>query len=78
MKMYKLLESDGMGYFDTHTDWLTKEEADEMRARYARLFPHQDWIIEPHEDDDADSRGVFRNTPNHACDGWEDFFPNRD
>lgn len=77
MRMYKLLESDGMGYFNTHTEWLTKEEAEQMRDEHAKDFPDSDWIIEPHHEDDADNRGVFRDIPADACDGWEDFFPDR-
>jgi hypothetical protein len=70
--MYKLLESDDMGYWNIHTEWLTKEDAEEMRDRHAKCFPDSDWIIEPHDDDDKYKGGTFRNTPRTACDGWED------
>jgi len=78
MKMYKLLESDGMGYFNTHTEWLTKVEAESMRDKHAKDFPDSDWIIEPHEEDSPENRGMFRDIPSDACDGWEDIYPNRD
>ena len=78
MTMYKLLESDGMGYFNTHTEWLTKEEADTMRDEHAKDFPDSDWIVQRHEEDDAHNRGMFRDIPADACDGWEDIYPDRD
>lgn len=73
--MYKLLESDGMGYWNIHTEWLTKEDAEEMRDRHAKYFHDSDWIIEPHDDGDEYKGAEFRNTPIDACDGWEDIYP---
>lgn len=78
MDMYKLLESDGMGYFNTHTEWLTREEAESMRDEYAKDFPDSDWIIELHHEDDIDNDEMFRHIPSDACDGWEDIYPSRD
>lgn len=76
--MYKLLESDGMGYWNIHTEWLTKEEAEEMRDEYAQYFPESDWIIKPHERGEKYKGAEFRNTPRGACDGWNDIYPDRD
>jgi len=76
MTMYKLLESDGQGYFNLHTDWLTKKEAEEMRNHHAKTFPNQDWIIEPHRDEERHK--VVRYTPRDAADGWEDIYPDRE
>lgn len=76
MKLYKLLESDRNGYFNLHTGWIDKETAEEMRDRYARLFPDSDWIIEEHHEEDTIAS--IRNTPKDACDGWEDMYPDRD
>lgn len=74
MKMYRLLESDGMGYFNTHTDWLTKEEAEEMRDKHAEDFPDSVWMIEEYDAIENEPRYI----PHDACDGWEDMFPDRD
>lgn len=72
MKMYKLMESDGMGYFNTHTKWLTWEEAVSMREEHVKDFPDSDWII---EDDDSEPQQEERYYNENACDGWEDIYP---
>ena len=71
MDMYKLLESDGMGYFNTHTEWLTIEEAESMRDEHAKDFPESDWIIEQQDDEPPNERHYNED----ACDGWEDIYP---
>lgn len=73
MKMYKLLEGNGRGYFNIHTKWLTKEEAELMRDEHAQDFPDSDWIIEQHDDEPKEERHYNEN----ACDGWEDIYPDR-
>jgi len=75
MKLYKLLESDGYGYFNLHTGGLDKKTAEEMRNDHAETFPDSDWIIE--EDDEYEKNNEFRNVSREACDGWEDIYPDR-
>ena len=77
MKMYKLLESDGTGYFNLHTKDLTRQEAEQMRDEYAKDFPDTDWIIMPHDEYDDKPEREYRNS-RYDADGWEDFFPDRD
>jgi hypothetical protein len=71
MNHFKLLESDGEGYFNTHTEWLTKEEAIVMLNEYAKDFPNSEWMIEQHDDELQEERHYNEK----ACDGWEDIYP---
>jgi hypothetical protein len=75
MKLYKLLESNGYGYFNLHTGGLDKKTAEEMRDDYAETFPDSDWIIE--EDNEYEKRSEFRNVSRNVVDGWEDMYPDR-
>ena len=75
MKLYKLLESDGYGYFNLHTGGLDKKTAEEMRDQHAETFPNSDWIIE--EDNEYEKNEQFRNVSRDVVDGWEDIYPDR-
>jgi hypothetical protein len=75
MKLYKLLESDGYGYFNLHTGGLEKKEAEEMRDQHAETFPDSDWIIE--EDNEYGKNEQFRNVSRDVVDGWEDIYPDK-
>ena len=76
MKLYKLLESDGYGYFNLHTGGLDKKIAEEMRDRHAETYPDSDWIIE--EDNEYEKKSEFRNVSKDVVDGWEDIYPNNE
>jgi hypothetical protein len=76
--LYKLLQSDGDGYFHIHTEYLERKEADEMLEHYAKTFPDSDWMIESHERDDVKRDDDVMNIPKDACDGWEDIYPDRE
>jgi len=78
MKLYKLLESDGYGYFNLHTGGLDKKTAEEMRDHHAETFPDSDWIVEEDNEYDANRREEFRNVSKNVIDGWEDIYPDRD
>ena len=70
--MYKMLEQDESGYFNSHTEWLSKEEAEKLRDHYAKTFPDLVFIIEPHDVGDEPYEEDIRN--DNAVDGWEDLF----
>jgi hypothetical protein len=71
MKQYKLLEGDGMGYFNLHTGNMSLDEAKEMLTRHQNFFPETDWII---EEDEEEEKRKKRSYNNRAVDGWEDLF----
>ena len=70
MIKHKLMESDGQGYFNVHTDGLDKNDANEMLKRYSSTFPQYDYYIE--EYNDKPKRQRYYN--NKAVDGWEDIY----
>lgn len=67
---YKVLESDGMGYFNLHTKDLGKKDAIELRIRLSNTFPQYDYIIEECEQKPK----KYRSYNNNAIDGWEDIY----
>jgi len=67
---YKVLESDGMGYFNLHTKDLNKKEAIELQTRLKNYFPQYDYIIEQYEH----KTKKYRSYNNNAVDGWEDIY----
>lgn len=56
------------GYESCHTKGLTKQEADEMRDHYAKLFPNLDYLVR--QDEEYEPKHYNEN----ACDGWEDIY----
>ncbi len=71
--MYKLMEGDDLGYFNAHTEWLTKQEAEQLLEHYVNTYPDIVWMIEPHDEGDKPYEEEIRN--DNAVDGWEDMFP---
>ncbi len=71
--MWKLLEQDNLGYFNSLAEWLSKKEAEDLREHYAKTFPNLVFIIEQHDEGDKPYEEEIRN--DNAIDGWEDLFP---
>lgn len=71
MKNWRLMQSDGEGYFDTHTDGLSEESAREMLARHQKCFPNTDWYIEEYTEEPREERTHNES----AVDGHEDLYP---
>jgi len=67
---FKVLESDNQGYFNLHTDDLTKAEASELRDRLAGYFPQYNYIVEEYTPQPKSNRRYN----NKAVDGWEDLY----
>jgi hypothetical protein len=67
---YKVLEYDGMGYFNLHTKDLNKQEAIDLLNRLRKTFPQHCYIIEEYKH--KPKRYVKYNT--NAVDGWEDIY----
>jgi hypothetical protein len=65
---FKVLESDNQGYFNIHTQDLTKAEATELRDRLKGYFPHYDYIIEEY----TPQPKKYGRYNDKAVDGWED------
>ena len=56
---------------DTHTDFLTFEEASEMEGEYMKDFPDNNYWIQPTFSTPKEG-DTYKNTPRGAADGWED------
>jgi hypothetical protein len=75
VQLFKVMVS-AEGFAEIHTEWLTLEEADELRLDLANTFPDNDYWIQHHTDEDWDEKYKRERSYNdNAVDGWEDMFP---
>ena len=72
-QFFKLMEIVD-GYCEVHTEWLTKEEADEMLQRHSECFPDIHFYTQQHDGSETPLDKTYRVTPSDACDGWEDIY----
>jgi hypothetical protein len=76
MERWKVVYETRHGYFETHTDDMTYDEAVERHTELSEYFPDISYHVEPYEHvEQEENRRVYNN---NAIDGWNDLYPSRD
>lgn len=72
-KRFRVMESSG-AYSVVHTDDLEVEDAEELAEDLHNTFEDLVFYVEPYDHEIEEER--YYN--NHAVDGWEDMYPDRE